>query len=67
MVMIPSKYSVIGPRECESHTRYCFYVCGEIFLPEHRNSDLMWEFEGLNDGRKMQFGEFALTEKESLK
>lgn len=60
-----SKYPVICPRECESHARYCFYVCGEIFFPEHRNSDLMWEFEGLNDGRKMHFGEFPLTERES--
>lgn len=42
-----------------------FYVCREILYPECRNSDLLWEFEGLNDRRKMQFGEFPLTERES--
>lgn len=63
--MVLIKYSVISPRECESHGRYCFYVCEEILLPEQRNSDFMWEFEGLNDWGKMQFGEFPLTERES--
>lgn len=42
-----------------------FYVCREILFAEHKNSDLQWEFEGLNDGRKMQLGEFPLTERKS--
>ncbi|KAF2982638.1 hypothetical protein EK904_010265 [Melospiza melodia maxima] len=34
------------------------------FFPERRNSDLLRESEGLNDRRKMRFGEFPLTERE---